>query len=507
MAASSATATFVPQVRSGILWKVISLSVGQGLRLVVAVILARLLAPHDYGLAGMVIVFSSLVIVFSDLGLGAALVQRADLSEHDRSTVFWTAVGAGVVFTLAGILLAGPIARFYGEPEVKPLFEVLSLSFLITAAGTVQSTLLVREMRFRSLELRMMGSVVAGAVVGVWLAWQGYGAWSIIGQQVAIAVVSTVLLWAFSPWHPRFVFSMASLRAMGGYSSHVFGSRLLFYANRNADNMLVGRFIGAAALGAYSIAYTIMLVPFSQIASPIQEVLFPAMARMQDDVPRIARSWLRANRVIAAISIPSLLGMLVVAPDFVTVVLGDKWQIATPVIQVLVWVGILQSLQRLNSSVLQARERTSDLFRYSIIVTTGSLAAFVLGLHWGLIGVAVAYALSSTVIEPYYTLLTLRALDLGFGDVARSLRGVIEASLLMAVCTFAARELMVSAGWPPALRLAVVIAVGCAVYLPACAWRAGDVIGELRQVVQMRRRGSSPVIPSTGAEVAPSTNG
>ena len=185
-------------------------------------------------------------------------------------------------------------------------------------------------------------------------------------------------------------------------------------------------YLGAASLGAYSISYTIMLVPFSQIASPVQEVLFPAMSQMQDDKPRMAASWIRANRIIAAISIPSLLGMLVVAPDFVQVVLGGKWQIATPVIQVLVWVGLLQSLQRINSTILQACDRTGDLFRYSVLVTIASLFAFTVGLFWGVVGVAVLYAATSTLVEPYYMWLTTRAVNISIWRMLGSLRGVAE---------------------------------------------------------------------------------
>ena len=135
----------------GIGWKFASQVTLQLSRLVVGIVLARLLSPHDYGLAGMVIVFSSLVIVFSDLALGAALVQRASLSERDRSTVFWVAAGAGLLFTVAGVALSGPLADFYGEPEVQPLFAALSLSFLVTSLATAQRALLIREMNFRSL--------------------------------------------------------------------------------------------------------------------------------------------------------------------------------------------------------------------------------------------------------------------------------------------------------------------------------------------------------------------
>lgn len=497
------------KVVGGLAWKAISQAVVQGTRIVVAVILARLLAPHDYGVAAMVLVFQSLIIVFSDLGLGAALVQRKTLTEDDRSTVFWISVGGGLAFTLVGIALAGPLASFYNEPEVKDLFRVLSLSFLVTAIGSVQSTLLIREMQFRSLELRVMASILVGAAVGLIAALAGYGAWAIILQQLAISVASTVMLWCLSPWRPHLRFSTESVRSLGRFSANVFGTRVLFYLNRNGDNMLVGRFLGPAALGAYSISYTIMLVPFNQIAGPVQEVLFPALSRMQDDRPAMAAAWIRANRIVGALSIPSLLGLLVVAPDFVQVVLGDKWAAATPVIQVLVWVGLLQSLQRLNSTILQACDVTGDLLRYSVIVTVASIAAFAVGLHWGIVGVAVAFAISSTIVEPYYTLLTVRPLGISILALPRALRRVIEASIAMALAVLATRVLLVSLGTPPGERLGIEIAIGCIVYLPLVWWREPNLRRELQEFRDHRDAApvAAPQQVATGASSLASPNG
>ena len=247
------------KVVRGLMWKGGSQFARQLLRIIVAVILARLLSPHDYGIAGMVIVFSALALIFSDLALGAALVQRDELTEEDRSTAFWTSLGAGVFFSVAGILLAGPIADLYGEPQVRWLFVALSFTFVLTSVGTTQAALLSRDLDFRRLELRLMGGALVGAVVGIVLAVRGYGPWAIIGQQVAAAVVSTGLIWFSSPWRPRFVFSRSSLNDLGQFGANVFSSRILFYVNRNADNMLVGRYLGAASLGAYTIAYNLML--------------------------------------------------------------------------------------------------------------------------------------------------------------------------------------------------------------------------------------------------------
>lgn len=471
----------------GIAWKGGSRIFAQLARIVVAVILARLLTPHDYGLAAMVLAFSSLVLIFSDLAMGAALVQRKHLREEDRSTVFWIGAGAGVFFMLLGIAASWPVAAFYGEPEVQPLFAALSLSFLVTALGTTQAALLTREMSFRSLELRMMAGVGVGAVVGVWVALSGGGAWALIAQQLAIAVVSTVLLWVFSGWRPSFVFSRRSLSDLGGFSGNVLGTRVLFYVGRNADNILIGRFLGATALGAYAVAYNLMLVPLSRLAGPVQEVLYPVFSRLQDDTKRLADAWIRVNRAIAALSLPAMLGLIAVAPDFVSVVLGDKWKAAVPVIQILALVGLVQSVQRLNSSILQARDRTSWLLGYSILQVVASLIAFAIGLNWGIVGVATAYAIASVLVEPTYTWMTGRALGVGVWPFLRGLVGVSVASLGMFMTVVVAREALLEAEVGAAARFAFCIVLGIAVYVPLVLWRAPEVLGDLRS---LRGRGA-----------------
>jgi O-antigen/teichoic acid export membrane protein len=460
------------------------------------VILARLLSPDDYGLAAMVLVFSSLVLIFTDLALGAALIQRRQLTDRDRSTIFWTSAAAGVVFTLIGIALSWPLASFYGEPEVQPLFAALSLSFLVTAIGTTQIALLTREMDFKSLELRQMAGTVVGAVVGITIAVLGYGAWAIIGQQLAVAFVSTVLLWTFSPWRPSLTFSAASLRSLGGFSANVFGTRVLFYLNRNADNLLIGKFLGPAALGLYALAYNVMLAPMSRFAAPIVEVLFPAFSRMQDDRRRLGVVWLRVTRLVGAVTIPAMLGIIAVAPEFVSVLFGSRWETAVPVIQTLAWVGLLQSLQSQNSAILQACDRTRVLLWYSFVALTASLVAFVGGISWGIEGVAVAYAISSTLVEPYYTWLTARVLGLSPLDAFRNLIGVFQAGVLMFGAVLATRAVLPD-GMADGARLAILVGIGLLAYLLLFAWREPAL---QREVLQgLRRRRGVPAPASRGA--------
>ncbi len=476
------------RVTRGVAWVGASQLAGQLIRTAGAIVVARLLLPEEFGLAALALVFASLVLVFSDLALGAALVQRKMIDEDDRSTAFWMTVGCGVLFTGAGYALAGPVAALYGEPDVKPLLQVLSLSFFLTALGATQQSLLLREMNFKRLEgLTVLAALigVAGAVV---LAALNAGAWAIIGQQLVTAAATTALMWRAAPWRPRLIFSRASLIDLGSFSSYLVGHRLMYYLHQNADRFLIGRFLGTASLGAYAIAYNIMLAPAARIAGPVQRVLAPAFSRMQDEPERIAAAWARVTRLVGAIAIPALSGVVVVAPDFVPVVLGEHWNAAIPVVQLLAWVGILQALQTVNVDILMARDRTATLFKFTTCFCIAHVIAFSIGLQWGVAGVAAAYAISSTIVEPFLTVLTARALGVSPWIFVRSVTGVAQAAIVMSGVVLAARLAMVDAEVPPAARLALLTLLGIVVYVPLCAWRAPEVVQEIRSLLGGRRR-------------------
>jgi O-antigen/teichoic acid export membrane protein len=456
-------------------------------RLCVGLVLAHLLTAREFGIAAMALAFSGLALVFSDPGLGAALIQRRTLTEADRSTVFWTTIAAGLACTLAGIGLSAQIASFFGEPDVQPLVIVESLTFMLVALSATQTALMARDMNFRALELRDMSGTIAGAVIGIGLAVAGFGAWAIIGQSVASAAVATALLWRYATWRPRLVFSRQSLKENGSFGGKLFVTRILSYLNLNADNLLVGRYVGTAALGVYALAYNVMFAPLGRIAGPIQQVLIPAFSRLQDDAERLGSVWLRGSRLSAAVSVPAFLGMLVVAPDFVPVILGDRWSAAVPVLQLLCWAGILQSVQLLQWSVLQARGRAGTLLRYAIVSTAVNVAGFAVGLHWGLVGVAAGFAVARTVMVPFITRLTCREVGLRLSDYPRALASVLRASAVMVAALLLARYGLVHAGLPAAARLPALVLVGIASYGAYLWCSAPDVMRELKAL----RKGSA----------------
>jgi len=475
------------RVFAGAGWAGFSQIAVQLTRTAVAIVIARLLTPEEYGLAALTLVFSSLVMVFSDLALGAALVQRKTLSEDDRSTAFWMTITAGVLFMFLGFALSGPISEIYGQPKTQPLFAVLSVSFLISSLGATQQSLLLREMAFRRLEGLTIVGALAAAPVAVVLAASGAGPWAIIGQQIAIAAFTSALMWRASSWRPSFRFSKKSLRDLWSFSGYLVGHRLLFYVNTNADNFIIGRFIGPAAVGAYAIAYNVMLAPAARIGAPLQRVLAPTFSRMQDEPQRIAEAWAKVTRMIAAIAVPALAGVIVVADEFIAVLLGPKWESVAPIIQVLAWVGILQALQSINVDILMARGRTRAIFRYTMFFVTVHVTAFLIGAaNWGVMGLAVAFAVTSTFVEPILSVITARELKVSPLIIPRAVFGVFQAAAGMVAVLLLARPALIDAGVPTGARLVLLVILGIVLYVPLCAWRAPEVLRDARSLIPAR---------------------
>ena len=433
-----------PMIARGVGWKLTTQIVAQGSGLVVAVILARLLNPVEFGVAALAIVFTPLVYVLAEFGGSQALVQMREPTEDDRSTVFWMSAAMGAVAALAGIALAGPIASFFGEPQVKPLFMVLSATFVLTAITTVPSALLHRTMAFRSMEAASIASVLCGAAVGIAVAVTGGGAWAIIIQQVTISIVDLALLWLASGWCPRFRFSMGSARNIVRFSGSLTAAGLFSYVQKNVDNILVGRVLGAGPLGIYSVAYNLMLNPANRIAGPIYMTLFPIFSRMQDDDERIALIWLRTVRLTAAVVVPGMVGLVILAPEFVLVVLGAKWEAMVPVIQILACGGIVYALNTITYGVLLAKGLTGKLLRYSVIGTAMTVCGILAGLGYGVTAVAAGVAAGAVLQWPLYTNGASRALGISLGRYWRNLTPVMVATVAMAAVLIPVRRLLTS---------------------------------------------------------------
>lgn len=243
------TTTLRQAAARGVAWKIAAELVTQMTRLALLLILARLLTPADFGVASIVLAFLMFVPVLADLGLGASLIQRVHLTEVDRSTVFWASLPLGTSFMLIGIALSWPLARLFDDASIQPLFAVFSVSFLLASLSAVPNALLMRDMEFKSLELRVIAGTLCGASAAIALAVSGAGPWAIVGGEIVNRFVSMVMLWLRCRWRPSRAFSWGSLRSLFAFGGTMLGAVLLMQFAQTAQNLMVGRFLGRARWG------------------------------------------------------------------------------------------------------------------------------------------------------------------------------------------------------------------------------------------------------------------
>ncbi|MFG0331833.1 MAG: MOP flippase family protein, partial [Maioricimonas sp. JB049] len=351
---------------SSVRWSAFSKYGAQGMQFVISLVLARLLAPEYFGLLGMATVITGFVKIFKSLGFSSAIVQRKQLSDDLLSTLFW--VNLGVCLLVATVVLGiSPLAAWmFNDPRVTPIVAVLSINFVFAGFTMVPSALLQRRMEFKKLAIREIGGVLAAGLTAIPLAWLGWGVWALVGSTLASSFAQMVLINLAVPFRPRMVYDRQGLSECLKFGLNLTGYNIFNYFSRSADNLIIGLFLGPAALGYYSLAYKLMRVPRDSVTMVVTRVLFPKFSKLQDDDERLADLYLRANGAIAFITFPMMAGLVVLAEPFVQVVLGEKWLPAVPAIWILASLGAIQAIWSTVGQILLAPGRTDLQLRLGV---------------------------------------------------------------------------------------------------------------------------------------------
>lgn len=451
----------------GVKWSGISQFMRMGTQAITSVILARLLLPEDFGLLGMALVFTGLVAIFNDMGIGSALVHKQDLNQKNLSSIFWFNLLIGALAMLIIILAAPLIASFYGLNSLTSIISVMSISFLFTSLSMVQNSLLLKELRFKKLTILELISTISASLIGISLAFLGYGVWSLVWQNVSMTFIYAALVWITEHWTPQLNFNWKDIKTIIGFSANLSGFSFLNYFSRNADYLLIGKFLGATALGYYTLAYTMMLFPLSNISSVLSKVMFPALSQIQHDNSKFKLFYLKSTKYIAFVSFPMMLGLFAIADEFVLVVFGTKWVPVICLIKVLSIVGLMQSIGTTIGSIYLAKGRTDWMFRWGIFSSIVTVGAIAIGLRWGINGVAVCYAISVLLIIYPSFAIPFRLIDLRFTDFVLNLKKEIATSLIMFVIVMVIvtiqRYYLISSG----IILVSVILIGVMSYIVA----------------------------------------
>jgi O-antigen/teichoic acid export membrane protein len=445
-------------------WSAISSAARQALALAGVSILGRLLGPDAYGLIGMSALITNFLLNFKDLGTGSAIIQRQQISQRMLSSLFWMNCGIGVLLSVIVFGVSFPAAQFFHEPRVTPIMQVLSVSFLITAVGVVHNSILQREMRFHHLGLADFTASFAGYAVAIGCALSGFGVWSLVCGNLVNMTTASAMYFALSRWRPVFVMDPSELKSIAGFSLNLSGFGLVNYFARNADNLVVGRVLGSGPLGYYQMAYNLMLFPIQNISSVIAQALFPGFARIQNDDARFSSAYTRSCMLIGFITFPVIAGLAVVARPLVEVILGSKWVPVIHLFQILAPVGIVQSVQTTVAQIYISKGRTDWMFRWGAIASMLLVTSFVIGVRWGVEGVAIAYTVTYFSLILYLGFaIPFRLIKLPFTRFAMALAPQIAITVTMTAASIAVLFALRSVA--PAIQLAATVTTGALVYV------------------------------------------
>lgn len=477
-------------ILSGFAWQGITKVVVQLASWGATIFVARLISPGDYGIMAAAAVFAQLLTVVTELGLGQGLIQRQEMTRADEDGVFYVslllALGAYGLLFMAAPMVAG----FYAMPILSDVLRLLGLMVVFGALKTVPLALAMRRMDFRYRSLVEMGASLAMTATVITLALLGYGLWALVWGPI---VNQLVMMIAFLPLLKRFprptLWSRPVAQIMG-FGVKVTSTSMLYFIWSRADVMIIGRVLGERALGMYSMAFQLAVLPLDKVGSIFNHVMFPAMARLQQNLRQSQEVFLDLHRYLLLITYPLLFGLIAVAEDLTALLLAEAWLPIVPYLQGLCLISALRVSGMLMPAALYARGKPGLVVRYSGLCVLVLPPSFLIGAQFGLQGVVVAWALAYPGLYVVLARYSLQDLQLGWGDLLRSAAPAVGATTVMMAAVLAFQAL-----WSDTLgvfaRVVGAAAVGGSVYIGVLALLFRQQLLDFRQRILLLRSGNA----------------
>ena len=355
------------QATSGFVWTFAQQFGNQFIGFFVSLILARLLLPSEFGLIGMIAIFVSIGNMLVSSGLTQSLVRSSNIDEDDYSTVFYFNLVSSIIIYFIIFFLAPLVAKFYEQPIITDLLRVYCLTFIISAFAAVQQAKLTREMNFKTQAFISIPSTVTGGVVGVVLAYLGFGVWSLVWSYLTTSVVNTIQLWIYSKWSPLLVFKREKFISHFNFGYKLTLSGLLESIFNNIYLIVIGKYFSVAQVGFYTRAETMKQLPVINISTTLQKVTFPIFSSIQDDDVRLKRIYKQLMEIVIFVIAPVLIFLAILAEPTFRFLFTEKWLPAVPYFQILCITGILYPIHSYNINILNVKGRSDLVLKLEVI--------------------------------------------------------------------------------------------------------------------------------------------
>ena len=394
------------KTKKGIYWTFINQFSNNGLQFIVGVVMARLLSPSDYGITALPTVFIAIAMVFIECGFGSALIRKMELTEKDLSTAFYYSITVGIVCYALLFLGAPWIADFYSTPILTPLVRVTALSFIWIPLTTPQTIILKRKLDFKTPARIAITTKIVGAIVGIVIAYAGYGVWALVIMHLVSSFLTFIQTWIAVRWMPKEKWSKESFSYLWGYGNKILISSLIDNLYKNITPIIVGKFFSTAQLGVFNRAKTYADLPSQQCTSVLQQVTFPVLSKLQNDDDALARNYRKMLKASAFVIFPIMALLSALSKPFIVLLVTDKWIDAVILLQIMCFSAMWYPIHAINLNMLQVKGRSDLFLRLEIWKKGIGLAVMACTLPFGLVYFVAAGVVSSFVslfINTYYT--------------------------------------------------------------------------------------------------------
>ncbi len=442
---------------SNMIWRFAERCGAQGVAFIISIVLARLLDPDVYGTVALLTVFTTILNVFVDSGLGNALIQKKDADELDFSTVFIVNMGLCIVLYVILFMASPLIADFYGDPELTPLMRVLGLTLVIAGIKNIQQAYVSRHLMFRKFFFSTLGGTLVAAVAGIALAYNGFGAWALVGQQVVNAAIDTCILYITVRWRPHLEFSWARFKGLFSFGWKLLASSLLDTVYNDIRQLIIGKFYSSSDLAYYNQGKKFPNFIVTNINNAFDSVLLPVMSQVQDEKARVKAMTRRSIKTSTYIMAPLMMGLAFTATPVVKLILTDKWLACVPYLRIFCINYMFYPIHTANLNAIKAMGRSDLFLKLEIAKKCFGTLTIIVAIFFGPLAMAYSMLLSSVISQIINSWPNRKLMNYGYLEQLKDILPGILLAVFMGICTTPVSYL--GLGTVPTLVVQVIVGV------------------------------------------------
>lgn len=401
----------------GLIWNAANNGSLTILNLVITAILARLLSPEAFGIMGMVQLVIMFISKINEFGLSIAIVQEDNLNQIKLSSLFYFNILIGILMSVATYFSANIISQFFEESSLIVFIKIISIVFFIVSFSLIQKSLLKKNMEFKKIFIIQLISLIIYGVVTIIFAYNNFGVRSLVYGYIIKHTSETILYHIFHQWYPSLRFDFNTIKGLMSFGSYLMGSSFLGYFSDNLDYLIIGKILGATALGYYTIAFKIITIPMSKIGQLINKTFLSAFSKIKNDKEKIKKYYLKVIELISLITFPMMVGLATVAEEFILLVYGQQWLQSIILIQILAITGLLKSLTTTVGTIFFSQGRSDITFKWNIFSLIILLIFMYIGTKKGLIGVTIAVSVFNAFIFPIIFIIVGKLINMSLKEI------------------------------------------------------------------------------------------